>query len=120
MTENEQVRSVLNANPTLPIVLLTEAVGNWDDYQYYYHEGIEAKVEWLLNADRLHDRLGTAFGLRLEKIYSDEDKAAEDISEALYDNGRLPWDDASECDRIARMIVDDLPWEETVVIWGCL
>ncbi len=119
MTENEQVRKVLNDNPKLPIVLLTEAVGNWDDYQYYYHEGIEAKVEWLLDVSKLEKQVGMTFGLNPEKIYSDYDYAAEDIADWLYDNSDDTWEDG-EYSRIAEMIADDLPWEETIVIWGCL
>ncbi len=120
MTENEQIRKVLNENPDLPVVLLTEAVSQDLGWSYYYHEGIEARVEWLLNPSKLYDQIGTAFGLNLEKIYDDEDYARDDIAESLYDNAREPWDDDGEYDRIAQMIVDDLPWVKTIVIWGCL
>ncbi len=119
MTENEQVRSVLNANPNLPIVLLTEAVSSWDGYQYYYHEGIEARVEWLLEPRKLEKELGTTFGLNYDKVYSDFDDAREDIADWLYDCSDEPWEDG-DYDRIAEMIANDLPWVETIVIWGCL
>ncbi len=119
-SENEQIRSILNANPDLPVMLLTEAVGSWDGYQYYYHEGIEAKVEWLLEPRKLEKELGTTFGLNGEKIYDDEDEATNDIAEWLYDNADEPWDDDDDYTRVARMIVDDMPWEKTIVIWGCL
>lgn len=120
MTENEQVRKVLNDNPTLPITLLTPGVSDWGDYVYYYHEGIEAKVEQLVYPRKLEEKYDTTFGLNYDRVYDDPDDAREDIADWLYDCSDEPWENDDDYDRIAEMITDDLPWEETVVIWGCL
>ncbi len=120
ITENEQIRKVLNENPTLPVYVLTQAVGEWEGWCYYYHIGVEAYVRDLLEAGDLDRKVGHTFGLNEEKIYSDEDDAAEDVDEWLYDNAKFPWEDHDERYRIAVEIVGELPWVRAVVIEASL
>ncbi|MBR3328890.1 MAG: hypothetical protein IKG22_16390 [Atopobiaceae bacterium] len=145
-----QVRDVLDANPSLPVVLLTDSGPS--DYPSYYHIGIEARVEPLLWPDVV-EMQGRTFGLNTEKVYNDEDDAVDDVAEWLFE---VWWDHAFEhgmrrvrigdeapddvltefcgyeydydgevslgimADYVAREIVADMPWQSYVVIRGWL
>ena len=132
----KQVRDVLEQNPDLPVIMITE--NGPDDYAWYYHEGVEATVDWLLFGE-FCDGAGPQF----DKIYNDEDEVEREIAESLFEswwdcavdhgmNGRLglndiPSDVLSDfcgvevdmgdfADTLARAITDSLPWSKWVVI----
>ena len=132
---SEQVRNVLDQNPDLPIIMITE--NGPDDVAWYYHEGVEASVDWLLFGE-FCDGL-----VQFDKIYNDEDEAEDEIAERLFESW---WDCAvehgmrdkvrieeapSDCltefcgaesnlgdlaDALARAISESLPWGKWVVI----
>lgn len=132
---SEQVRNVLDQNPNLPIIMITE--NGPDDFAWYYHEGVEASVDWLLFGE-FCDGL-----VQFDKIYNDEDEAEDEIAERLFESW---WDCAvehgmrdkahieeapSDCltefcgsesnlgdlaDTLARAISESLPWGKWVVI----
>ena len=126
---NAKLRKVLNANPDLPVILLTE--NGPDDYYSYYHEGIEAGVTDLLFGSDVPN-----MGLDDCRIYDDSDDVAECISEALYDswydagiwcggsnalNELLGFDAADFADKLADAIArDGMPWEKYVLVRACL
>lgn len=76
----EQVRNVLEQNPDLPVIMITE--NGPDNYAWYYHEGVEASVDWLLFGEFCEDVPGVQF----DKIYNDEDEVANDIAISLFDS----------------------------------
>ena len=82
--EAKQVREVLNANPDLPIMLLTPSTDSYDGYNSYYHKGIEAEVQNILRPWEVNKKTGSYWGLSDEKYYTDEDDAVEDVSEWLF------------------------------------
>lgn len=133
----EQVRNVLEQNSDLPVIMITE--NGPDDYAWYYHEGVEASVDWLLFGEFCKDVPGVQF----DKIYNDEDEVERELSEALFESW---WDCAVEhgmrnkvriedapsdlltefcgaesnlgdfADTLARAINESLPWGKWVVI----
>ena len=145
--EAKQVREVLNANPDLPIMLLTPSTTSYDGYNSYYHEGIEAEVQNILRPFEVNRKTGSYWGLSDEKYYTDEDDAAESVAEFLFyvwdDTARehgfspsytaIPDDALTEfcghgkhaslsdmSEDLARHIVEDMPWQKYVVIRAAL
>lgn len=124
---NAKLRKVLNANPDLPVILLTE--NGPDDYYSYYHEGIEASVTDLLFGSDVPN-----MGLDYDRIYDDSDDVAECIAECLYDSWYdlagccgtdgnetlsrlLGFDAADFADKLAdAMARDGMPWEKYVLV----
>lgn len=122
---NAKLRKVLNANPDLPVILLTE--NGPDDYYSYYHEGIEASVTDLLFGSDVPN-----MGLDDCRIYDDSDDVAERIAECLYDSWYdlacycgggdaldeiLGFDAADFADKLADAIArDGMPWEKYVLV----
>lgn len=143
-----QVREVLDANPDLPIILVTENGPN--DFSWYYHEGIGARVEHLLFPEFVE-----GWGLNEEKIYDDLGDAVEDVAthlfeewydhaykyatleqrqsmrEAIPDDGLTAfcgydydYEHNVSIDHMAEVLayelVNDMPWQEYVVVRGWL
>lgn len=122
---NAKLRKVLNANPDLPVILLTE--NGPDDYYSYYHEGIDVNVTELLFGSEVPN-----MGLDDCRIYDDSDDVAECIAEALYDSWYdaaiwcggsnaldelLGFDAADFADKLADAIArDGMPWEKYVLV----
>lgn len=128
--EGNKVLDVLLRHPELPIMLLTP---NGDgEYDTYYHEGIEASVEHLLRASEVDKLYGDTFGLDYMKIYDDISDVAECIEDVwLWDNtytgANAYCQDAYDVDAwikvyrpIARMMAEDMPWKDYVIIRACL
>ena len=83
-----QVRDVLDAHPSLPIMVLAPSVPT--DYDSCYHDVIDADVQYVLQPDDVHranaHKANDGYvGLDYEKFYTDEDDAVEDVSEWLFD-----------------------------------
>jgi hypothetical protein len=122
---NAKLRKVLNANPDLPVILLTE--NGPDDYFSYYHEGISVSITDLLFGSEVPN-----MGLDDCRIYDDSDDVAECIAEALYDSWvdaaiwcagsnrleeLLGFDAADFADKLAdAMARDGMPWEKYVLV----
>lgn len=122
---NAKLRKVLNDNPDLPVILLTE--NGPDDYYSYYHEGIEASVTELLFGSDVPN-----MGLDECRIYDDSDDVAEHIAESLYESWSdlamwyrfatdldelLGFDAADFADTLADAIArDGMPWEKYVLV----
>lgn len=131
----EQVRNVLEQNPDLPVIMITE--NGPDDYSWYYHEGVEASVDWLLFGEFCDGMV------QFDKIYNDEDEVECELSEALFESwwdcavehgmsDKLGLNDVSSdvlsdfcgvevdmgdfADTIARAITESLPWSRWVVV----
>lgn len=133
----ERVRAVLEQNPELPMITITE--NGPDDYAWYYHKGVEASVDWLLFGEFCEDVPGVQF----DKIYSDEGEVECEVSEGLFESwwdcavehgmsGKLGLNDVPSgvlsdfcgvevdmgdfADTLARAITESLPWSKWVVI----
>lgn len=133
----EQVSNALDQNPDLPVIMITE--NGPDDYAWYYHEGVEASVDWLLFGEFCED----VYGVQFDKIYNDEDEVECEVSEGLFESwwdcavehgmsGKLGLNDVPSdvlsdfcgvevdmgdfADTLARAITESLPWSKWVVI----
>lgn len=131
----EQVRNVLEQNPDLPVIMITE--NGPDDYAWYYHEGVDASVDWLLFGEFCDGMV------QFDKIYNDEDEVEDEIAERLFESWwncavvhgmrglpsieGVPSDFLTEfcgaefnlgdfADTLARAICESLPWGKWVVI----
>lgn len=131
----EQVRNVLEQNPDLPVIMITE--NGPDDYAWYYHEGVDASVDWLLFGEFCDGMV------QFDKTYNDEDEVEDEIAERLFESwwdcaivhgmcGKMRIEDAPSdlltefcgaesnlgdfADALARAISDSLPWSKWVVI----
>lgn len=131
----EQVRNVLEQNPDLPVIMITE--NGPDDYAWYYHEGVEASVDWLLFGEFCDGMV------QFDKIYNDEYEVEDEIAERLFESwwdcavdhgmpNRVRIEDAPSdlltefcgaesnlgdfADALARAICESLPWSKWVVI----
>lgn len=96
----ERVRAVLEQNPELPMITITE--NGPDDYAWYYHEGVEASVDWLLFGEFCKD----VPGIQYDKIYNDEDEVQNEIAEGLFESW---WDCAVEHGMPNRVRIEDAP-----------
>lgn len=132
----EQVRNVVEQNPNLPVIMITE--NGPDDYAWYYHEGVEASVDWLLFGE-----FCDGVGVQFDKIYNDEGEVEDEIAECLFESWwdcairhgmrgkmrveEIPSDFLTEfcgaesnlgdfADTLARAINESLPWSKWVVI----
>ena len=131
----EQVRNVLEQNPDLPVIMITE--NGPDDYAWYYHEGVDASVDWLLFGEFCDGMV------QFDKIYNDEGEVEDEIAERLFESwwdcaivhgmcGKMRIEDAPSdfltefcgaesnlgdfADALARAICESLPWGKWVVI----
>lgn len=94
----EQVRDVLEQNPDLPVIMITE--NGPDDYAWYYHEGVEASVDWLLFGEFCNGLV------QFDKIYNDQDEVQDEIAEGLFESW---WDCAVEHGMRSKVRIEDAP-----------
>lgn len=114
----------------MPVLVMAPSDGN-PDFCTTVWAGVDVRVETMLlprDVERLYDgvpfhgwTLGT-MGLDEDKYYEDEQEAAGDILDFLWDSecGTDLDRDSGEWSRayepIAEMICDELPWREVLVI----
>ena len=126
------VAKVLSAHPDLPVILLTDDLG--DMYDCHYSECRGATVERLLFADDVVETYGAPFGLEPGRVYDDESDVAERIVgsylwDGLHGTDLCPaysgeshrevndnWIEVY--DEVADAMAADMPWRDFVVIRG--
>lgn len=142
----EQLRKLIAEHPDLPIMCLAPSTPC--DYSTYYHDVCGASIERMLFPNEVNRMYpvpckglpnGLAFkyfGLNPERYYDDIDEVAAEIEDWLWDNTdgetKGKWPDAYEMHAvydmrawvevyrpIARMMAEDMPWHEYIVIDCC-
>ena len=121
----EQLRKLIAEHPDLPIKVLAPSTPS--DYETYYFDAYCAEVCDLLFPNEVAELYGDSYGLDCERYYDDVDEVADEIEDWLWD---------SECGKalhgfganslsdlwievyrpIARMMAEDMPWHEYIVI----
>ena len=129
-----KVAQVIAEHPDLPMMCLAPSTPS--DYDTYYHDVYGASVEGLLRPLEVEGLYGGLYGLNPERYYTDMDEVAEDIEDWLWDNTDVDaktletdiygmrtrvvsfdmreWEEAYR--PIARMMAEDMPWQECIVI----
>lgn len=130
--EDNKVLNVLLRHQDLPIMVVTP---NGDgEYDTWYHEAIEASVEHILRASEVDKLYGSTFGLDYMRCYVDKGEVEDCIECWLWDSTSVSadthmhdtrdfdaWNEAydawNEVYRpIARMMAEDMPWKDHVII----
>lgn len=138
-----KVAQVIAEHPDLPMMVLAPSTPS--DYDSWYHDVTDARVDSVLKPDDVYKKYGSYCGLNVEKYYTDDDDAREDISEWLfeiwYDQASLNGmrqrreitvsndDELTEfigadyrytayelAENVAWKYVEDMPWHEYIVI----
>lgn len=138
-----KVAQVIAEHPDLPMMCLAPSTPS--DYDTYYHDVCDAKVTGILKPDDVKRRYSGYCGLNCERYYWNDDDAAEDVAEWLfelwYDEAQrhgmgkyesattipddiLTWfigaDDGYSAydlaENVAWKLVEDMPWREYIVI----
>lgn len=132
-----KVAQVIAEHPDLPLMCLAPSTPS--DYDTYYHDIMGASVCRLLFPNEVNKLYsfpskglpnGIAFdyfGLNPERYYDDIDEVAEEIEDWLWDSTDVgakeyrpeaydmhAWIEV--CRPIARMMAEDMPWHEYIVI----
>lgn len=128
----EQLRKLIAEHPDLPIMCLAPSTPC--EYDTYYHDVYGASVEHLLFPNEVKKLYGDTFGMDFDRYYNDADEVTEQVLDYwLWDgdhghelmeehkdsSGRRHWDYkhwSETYEPIARMMVDDMPWHDYVVI----
>ena len=129
-----KVAQVIAEHPDLPMMCLAPSTPT--DFETYYHDVCGARVGGILRPLEVERLYGGLYGLNPERYYTDMDEAAEDIEDWLWDNTDVDaktldtdiygmrtrivsfdmreWEEAYR--PIARMMAEDMPWQECIVI----
>lgn len=120
-----KVARVIAEHPDLPMMCLAPSTPC--DFDTYYHDVYGASVRKMLLPLEVEKAYGSSYGLNAERYYSDIDDAAEDIEDWLWDSTDVgaktyrheaydmhAWIEVYR--PIARMMAEDMPWHEYVVI----
>lgn len=120
-----KVAQVIAEHPDLPMMCLAPSTPC--EFDTYYHDVYGASVESILQPSEVEKAYGSLYGLNPERYYSDIDDAAEEIEDWLWDSTDVgakeyrreaydmqAWIEAYR--PIARMMAEDMPWHEYIVI----
>jgi hypothetical protein len=118
-----KVAQVIAEHPGLPMLCLAPSTPC--DYDTYYHDVWGASVQRMLLPREVEKLYGSTYGLNPERYYSDLDDVAEDIEDWLWDSSSYgngvgtisevaTWVPIYR--PIARMMAEDMPWHEYIVI----
>lgn len=134
-----ELRKLMAEHPDMP--LMADCPSLPYDFDNYYLDVCGAHVETILKPDDVKKKYRHYFGLDYEKYYWDEDEATEDVAEHVFDawydialehgmyndysktpdelltefcNAESGLGDLSE--DLARAIVDDMPWQDYIVV----
>ena len=125
-----KVAQVIAEHPDLPMMCLAPSTPS--DYDSYYHDVCGASVQRILLPLEVEDLYGHTYGINPERYFSDVDEVAEEIEDWLWDSecGQF-WDSEHQNLKcydwvtdgwvqtyrpIARMMAEDMPWHEYIVI----
>lgn len=125
-----KVAQVIAEHPDLPMICLAPSTPS--DYDSYYHDVCGASVQKMLFPLEVEDLYGHTYGINPERYFSDVDEVAEEIEDWLWDSecGQF-WDSEHQNLKcydwvtdgwvqtyrpIARMMAEDMPWHEYIVI----
>ena len=125
-----KVAQVIAEHPDLPMMCLAPSTPS--DYSTYYHDVCGASVQKMLFPLEVEDLYGHTYGINPERYFSDVDEVAEEIEDWLWDSecGQF-WDSEHQNLKcydwvtdgwvqtyrpIARMMAEDMPWHEYIVI----
>lgn len=118
-----KVAQVIAEHPDLPMMCLAPSTPS--DYESYYHDVYGASVQSILFPLEVEKLYGDTYGIETERYFSDVDEVAEEIEDWLWDsssygNGAGTIDDFATWvpiyRPIARMMAEDMPWHEYIVI----
>ena len=122
-----KVAQVIAEHPDLPMMCLAcLAPSTPSDYDSYYHDVCGASVQRMLFPLEVEKLYGDTYGVETERYFDDVDEVAEEIEDWLWDNKagtkgskKVPCDTESWIKTyrpIARMMAEDMPWHEYIVI----
>lgn len=129
-----KVAQVIAEHPDLPMICLAPSTPC--DFDSYYHDVCGASVKKLLFPSEVQKLYGDSYYLDLDRTYDDMDEVEEECYDWLWDNcgrdivGHAPkpvcLNDIHEVramdtfakryGHIARMMAEDMPWHEYIVI----
>ena len=120
-----KVAQVIAEHPDLPMMCLAPSTPS--DYESYYHDVYGASVQRMLFPLEVEKLYGDTYGIETERYFNDVDDVADEIEDWLWDNecGKALhgfganslsdlWIDVYR--PIARMMAEDMPWHEYIVI----
>ena len=125
-----KVAQVIAEHPDLPMMCLAPSTPS--DYDSYYHDVYGASVQRILFPLEVEKLYGDTYGIETERYFNDVDEVAEEIEDWLWDSecGQF-WDSEHQNLKcydwvtdgwvqtyrpIARMMAEDMPWHEYIVI----
>lgn len=120
-----KVAQVIAEHPDLPMMCLAPSTPS--DYDSYYHDVYGASVQRMLFPLEVEKLYGDTYGIETERYFNDVDEVAEEIEDWLWDStdigtkenrpeayGMHAWVETYR--PIARMMAEDMPWHEYIVI----
>lgn len=119
----KEIRRIIAENPELPIMVLAPSTPS--DYSSYYHDVYGASVQRMLFPLEVEKLYGDTYGIETERYFNDVDEVAEEIEDWLWDSSSYGNGVGTISDfatwvpiyrPIARMMAEDMPWHEYVVI----
>lgn len=120
-----KVAQVIAEHPDLPMMCLAPSTPS--DYDSYYHDVYGASVQRILFPLEVEKLYGDTYGIETERYFNDVDEVAEEIEDWLWDStdagARNSWQEVYDMHAwvetyrpIARMMAEDMPWHEYIVI----
>lgn len=117
-----RVAQVIAEHPDLPMMCLAPSTPS--DYDSWYHDVMGAEVRRMLFPNEVAELYGDFYGLDSDRYYDDVDDVSERIEDYwLWDNDHgkpMEQTDDNEWvkvyEPIARMMAEDMPWHEYIVI----
>ena len=136
---DSQLRELMAAHPDMPLIAKCPALPS--DYDHYWLDVCGASIDTILKPDDVKRKYGDCYGLNDENYYWDEDDAIEDVAECLfecwfdfalkhgmpYEYKDIPYDALKKfcgaesdmddfAEDVATRIVEDMPWQDCIVI----
>lgn len=121
----EEILGVISHYPNLPVMVLAPSTPS--DYSTYYHDVYGASVQRILFPLEVEKLYGDTYGIETERYFNDVDEVAEEIEDWLWDSTDIgtkenrpeaydmhAWVETYR--PIARMMAEDMPWHEYIVI----
>ena len=118
-----KVAQVIAEHPDLPMMCLAPSTPS--DYDSYYHDVCGASVQRMLFPLEVEKLYGDTYGIETERYFDDVDEVAEEIEDWLWDSSSYGNGAGTISDfatwipiyrPIARMMAEDMPWHECIVI----
>lgn len=129
-----KVAKVIAEHPDLPMICLAPSTPS--DYDSWYHDVFGANVKQMLFPNEVAELYGDFYGLNCERYYDDKDEVEEECYDWLWDNCGSDIDChmpkpvclndlcqvvamnrfAKTYGPIARMMAEDMPWHDYIVI----